>query len=102
MYAFLTGELPYGNPQTMSGLRRRMWAKPLPPRAIRREIQRWLQEVVLRCLWPRAAARYQSAARLRQVLRDPEGGGSPHTERADRIEPLSCWQNLKGMFKAHS
>ena len=98
MYELLTGELPFGNPQTMSGLRRRMWAEPFPPRAIRREIPRWLQEVVLRCLEPRAADRYQSAARLRQVLRDPEG--VTLTERADRVEPPSFWENLKGMFKA--
>ena len=98
MYELLTGELPFGNPQTMSGLRRRMWAEPFPPRAIRREIPRWLQEVVLRCLEPRAADRYQSAARLRQVLRDPEG--VTLTARADRVEPPSFWQNLKGMFKA--
>lgn len=43
MYELLTGELPFGNPQTMSGLRRRMWAEPFPPSAIRREIPRWLQ-----------------------------------------------------------
>ncbi len=98
MYELLTGELPFGNPQTMSGLRRRMWAEPFPLRAIRREIPRWLQEVVLRCLEPRAADRYQSAARLRQVLRDPEG--VTLTERADRVEPPSFWENLKGMFKA--
>ncbi len=98
MYELLTGELPFGNPQTMGGLRKRMWAEPFPPRAIRREIPRWLQEVVLRCLEPRAADRYQSAARLRQVLRDPEG--VTLTERADRVEPPSFWENLKGMFKA--
>ena len=98
MYELLTGELPFGNPQTMSGLRKRMWAEPLPLRAIRREIPRWLQEVVLRCLEPRAADRYQSAARLRQVLRNPEG--VTLTERADRVTPSSFWQNLKGMFRA--
>jgi eukaryotic-like serine/threonine-protein kinase len=98
MYELLTGELPFGSPQTMNGLRKRMWAEPFPPRAIRREIPRWLQEVVLRCLEPRAADRYQSAARLRQVLRDPEG--VTLTERADRVEPPNFWENLKGMFKA--
>lgn len=98
MYELLTDELPFGNPQTMSGLRRRMWAKPLPPRAIRREIPRWLQEVILRCLEPRAADRYQSASQLRQALRDPEG--IRITERGERIEPPSFWENLKGMFKA--
>jgi serine/threonine protein kinase len=65
MYELLTHELPFGNPQTMSGLRKRMWAEPFPPRALRTEIPRWLQEVILRCLEPRAADRYQSATQLR-------------------------------------
>ena len=98
MYELLTGELPFGNPQTMGGLRKRMWAEPFPPRAIRREIPRWLQEVILRCLEPQAADRYQSAARLRQVLRDPEAVAL--TERSDRLDPPSFWENLKGMFRA--
>ncbi len=98
LYELLTGELPFGNPQSMSGLRKRMWAQPFPPRAIRKEIPRWLQEIVLRCLEPRAADRYQSAARLRQVLRDHES--VTLTERADRVDPLSFWENLKRMFRA--
>jgi serine/threonine protein kinase len=98
MYELLTGELPFGNPQSMSGLRKRMWAQAFPPRAIRKEIPRWLQEVILRCLEPRAADRYQSATRLRQVLRDHES--VKLTERADRLEPLSFWENLKRMLKA--
>ncbi len=98
LYELLTGELPFGNPQTMSGLRKRMWAQAFPPRAIRKEIPRWLQEIVLRCLEPRAADRYQSATRLRQVLRDHES--VTLTERADRVDPLSFWENLKRMFRA--
>ena len=98
MYELLTGELPFGNPQTMSGLRKRIWAEAFPPRAIRKEIPRWLQEVILRCLEARADDRYQSATRLRQVLRDHES--VKLTERADRVEPLSFWENLKRMFRA--
>ena len=98
MYELLTGELPFGNPQTMGGLRKRMWAEPFPPRSIRKEIPRWLQEVILRCLEPRAADRYQSAARLRQVLRDPES--VKLTERADRLEPPSFWENVRRWLKA--
>jgi serine/threonine protein kinase len=98
MYEMLTGELPFGNPQNMSGLRKRMWAQAFPPRAIRKEIPHWLQEVVLRCLEARAADRYQSAARLRQVLRDPES--IILTERAERVEPLSFWENLKRWIRA--
>jgi len=40
MYELLTGELPFGNPQTMGGLRKRLWAEPFPPRGIRKEIPR--------------------------------------------------------------
>ncbi|MEY4522980.1 MAG: hypothetical protein RIR27_56 [Pseudomonadota bacterium] len=98
LYELLTGELPFGNPQSMNGLRKRLWAQAFPPRAIRKEIPRWLQEVVLRCLEPRAADRYQSATRLRQVLRDHES--VTLTERADRVDALSFWENLKRMFRA--
>ena len=98
MYELLTDELPFGNPQSMGGLRKRMWADPFPPRAIRKEIPRWLQEVVLRCLEPRAADRYQSATQLRQALRDPEG--IRITERGERVEPPSFWESFKKWFKA--
>jgi serine/threonine protein kinase len=98
MYELLTGELPFGNPQSMNGLRKRMWAEPFPPRSIRKEIPRWLQEVILRCLESRADDRYQSATRLRQVLRDPES--VKLTERSDRLEPPSFWINLKRWIKA--
>jgi len=98
MYELLTRELPFGNPQTMSGLKKRMWAEPFPPRAIRKEIPRWLQEVVLRCIEPRAADRYQSATQLRQVLRDPES--VKITQRGERVEPPSFWDSLKKWLKA--
>jgi serine/threonine protein kinase len=98
IYELLTSELPFGNPQSMNGLRKRMWAKPFPPRAIRREIPRWLQEVVLRCLEPRADERYQSATRLRQALRDPES--VKLTERSERLEPPSFWESLKRWLRA--
>lgn len=98
LYELLTRELPFGNPQSISGLRKRMWAQAFPPRAIRKEIPGWLQEIVLRCLEPRAADRYQSATRLRQALLDHKS--IILTERADRIDELSFWENLKCMFRA--
>jgi serine/threonine protein kinase len=98
LYELLTGELPFGNPQTIGGLRKRMWAQAFPPRALRKEIPRWLQEVVLRCLEPRAADRYQSATRLRQVLREHDT--IELTERAERVNPLNFWENFKRWFRA--
>lgn len=71
LYELLTNELPFDNPQTLAGLRRRLWASPTPPRALRPDTPPWLQEVVLRCLEVDPGKRYQTANRLRQYLRDP-------------------------------
>ena len=98
LYELLTGELPFGNPQTMGGLRKRLWAEAFPPRAIRKEIPRWLQEVVLRCLEARADDRYQSATQLRQALREPESVRL--TERSERVAPLSFWESMKRWLSA--
>lgn len=98
MYELLTGELPFGNPQSMGGLRKRLWAEPLPPRALRPETPAWLQEIILRCLESRAADRYQSAMRLCQCLRDPESVRL--TERADRLRPLGFFTHLTRWWRA--
>ena len=72
LYQLLTGELPFGAPQTSGGLRQRLWMDPLPPRAHQPELAPWLQEVVLRCLATEAAQRYPSAAHLAFDLQHPE------------------------------
>lgn len=98
LYEMLTGELPFDNPQSLSGLRRRLWAQPTPPRAIRSETPPWLQEVILRCLEARAADRYQSATRLRQCLREPES--VKLTERSERMHSLGFFNGLKRWWRA--
>jgi len=72
LYEMATGKLPFGIPQTMAGLRDRLWIDPVPPRARSRDVPVWLQEVILRCLEPNAEDRYQSAAHLAFDLRHPE------------------------------
>jgi nucleotide-binding universal stress UspA family protein len=72
LYELLTGELPFGAPTTPGGLRQRLWMDPPPPRRHRPELPEWMQEVVLRCLEPRAADRYPSAAHLALDLTHPE------------------------------
>jgi len=72
LYEMATGELPFGVPETMAGLRDRVWRDPVPPRARSPDVPEWLQEIILRCLEPRAEDRYQSAAHVAFDLRNPE------------------------------
>ncbi|MGZ3253649.1 MAG: protein kinase domain-containing protein [Burkholderiaceae bacterium] len=72
LYHLATGQRPLGNPDTVRGLRRRLWRDPLPPRAHNPQIQPWLQEVILRCLEVDPAARYASAAQLAFDLQHPD------------------------------
>ncbi|UVC07816.1 universal stress protein [Rhizobium sp. TH2] len=70
MYFFATGEQPFGDPESLRGLRRRLWRDPWPPRALRPEISPALQEVILRCLEVKPDRRYQTAAQIANDLRD--------------------------------
>jgi nucleotide-binding universal stress UspA family protein len=71
LYEMTTGELPFGVPASMAGLRNRLWFDPVPPRVRTAGIPPWLQEIILRCLEPVAANRYQSAAHVAFDLRNP-------------------------------
>ena len=71
LYEMATGKLPFGVPATMAGLRDRLWLDPVPPRLRSDGIPPWLQEIILRCLEPRAEERYRSAAHLAFDLRHP-------------------------------
>jgi serine/threonine protein kinase len=71
LYQLVTGELPFGEPQTAAGLRQRLWMDPTPPRKLCPAVPTWLQEVILRCLEPEAAQRYPSAAHLAFDLTHP-------------------------------
>jgi len=70
MYFFATGTRPFGDPQRLSGLKKRLWRDPHPPRALNRNLPPALQEVILHCLEVNPAWRYQSAAQLANDLRD--------------------------------
>lgn len=98
LYQLLTGELPFGAPQTRRGLRQRLWMDPPPPRQRRREVPAWLQEVVLRCLEPQAADRYPSAAHLAFDLRHPKQVrvGS----RGNRLKGAGAWEHLRRWVRA--
>jgi nucleotide-binding universal stress UspA family protein len=82
LYHLATGERPFGNPGSPAGLRRRLYRDPMPPRALRPEIPRWLQEAILRCLEVDPDARHATAAQLAHDLQHPEQVAL--TARADR------------------
>jgi protein-serine/threonine kinase len=73
LYFLATGERPHGDPQTLPGLKRRLWRDPKPPRALRPDIPPWLQEAILRCLEVQPDRRHPTAAQLAYDLRHPEG-----------------------------
>jgi len=61
---FTTGERPFGDPQSLKGLKRRIWRDPQPPIALRPDCPAWFQEIILRCLEVEPARRYPNAAQL--------------------------------------
>lgn len=64
MYFFATGVRPYGDPQSLKGLKKRVWRDPAPPRQLVPSIPPALQEVILRCLSPDPEVRHPTAAQL--------------------------------------
>jgi eukaryotic-like serine/threonine-protein kinase len=71
LYALATGRNPWGTPETLRGVRKRLWRDPVPPRATRPEIPEWLQQIILRALSVDPMRRYQTAAQLGFDLRHP-------------------------------
>jgi eukaryotic-like serine/threonine-protein kinase len=62
LYELATARLPFGAPTSLSGLRKRLYRAPTPPRALVRAIPESLQEIILRCLEVDARDRYPKAA----------------------------------------
>src|SRR5574343_1437723 len=98
LYHLSTGERPFGQPNSVRGLRRRLFVEPVPPRAIRPELPPWLQEVILRCLEVKPEKRYQSAAQLALDLREPRG--VVLTARAEKLQVSGGMRRLKRWFFA--
>lgn len=98
LYHLATGARPFGNPDSVRGLRERLYRAPRPPRTLRPDCPPWLQEVVLRCLEPRADDRHQSAAQLAFDLQHPSQVAL--TGRADRLSVPGRWRTLRRWFAA--
>src|SRR6476469_5579829 len=89
LYFFTTGERPFGESETLRGMRRRLWRDPHPPRKLRPDYPPWLQEIVLRCLEIEPVWRQPTASQLAFELAHPDQ--VKLTARSERLkrDPLS-------------
>src|SRR6266850_737720 len=89
LYFFTTGERPFGESETLRGMRRRLWRDPYPPRRLKADYPPWLQEIVLRCLEIEPVWRHPTASQLAFELAHPEQ--VKLTARSERLQrdPLS-------------
>jgi serine/threonine protein kinase len=72
LYELVTGKLPFGSPQRRSGMLKRFWRDPVPPRKLRPDCPDWMQEIILRCLEIEPEARYASGSQLAFALQHPD------------------------------
>jgi eukaryotic-like serine/threonine-protein kinase len=98
LYELATGEVPFGSPNSVKGMRLRLWMDAKPPRALRPDMPEWLQEVILRCLAHEAADRYPSAAHLAFDLTHPDQ--VKITARGRRVGGTGFWAHLLRWLKA--
>jgi len=84
LYQLCTGHLPFGEPASLSGFRRRLFLDPLPPRRWVPDLPGWMQEIILHCLEVEAEKRYATAAQLAFDLAHPNH--VTLTERATRLK----------------
>ncbi len=98
LYHFTTGARPFGAPDNVRGLRRRLHTLPVPPRALRPDCPPWLQEIILRCLEVDPAQRWQTGAQLAWAFKDPVQVRL--TERAVRNDTGTRIDRLRRWFAA--
>jgi eukaryotic-like serine/threonine-protein kinase len=101
IYELATGRLPFGDPPRLSGVRKRLWRDPLPPRALQADIPEWLQEIILRALEVDPARRYQSAAQLIFDLAHPLQvrltARAHKTTRDGSMAVFRRWRRMRGL-----
>ena len=100
LYALATGRNPWGTPETLRGVRKRLWRDPEPPRAIRPEIPEWLQEIILRALVVDPMQRYQTAAQMAFDLSHPQQVKlTPRALKLKRDGWLQVWDRWRILRK---
>ena len=93
LYFFTTGVRPFGESETLGGMRRRLWRDPYPPRQLKPDYPPWLQEIVLRCLEIEPVWRHPTASQLAFDLAHPDQ--VKLTARSERLkrDPLgTVWR----------
>ncbi|MBN8480076.1 MAG: universal stress protein [Xanthomonadales bacterium] len=95
LYYLATGQTPFGAPTSTSGLKRRLYRDPVPPRMVQPAMPRWLQEIILRCLEVDPDNRYPTAAQLAFDLQHPEqvvlSARAERSERGGVIDTTRRW-----------
>jgi eukaryotic-like serine/threonine-protein kinase len=93
LYFFTTGVRPFGESETMAGMRRRLWRDPYPPRQLSKDYPPRLQEIVLRCLEIEPAWRYPTASQLAFELAHPDQVKlTARSERLKRDPLTTVWR----------
>jgi serine/threonine protein kinase len=93
LYFFTTGVRPFGETETLRGMRRRLWRDPHPPRKLKDDYPPWLQEVVLRCLEIEPVWRHPTASQLAFELSHPDQIKlTARSERLQRDPISSVWR----------
>jgi nucleotide-binding universal stress UspA family protein len=93
LYFFTTGVRPFGESETLRGMRRRLWRDPYPPRKLRPDYPPWLQEIVLRCLEIEPVWRHPAASQLAFELAHPDQVKlTARSERLNRDPISTVWR----------
>jgi len=88
-YFFTTGVRPFGESETMRGMRRRLWRDTYPPRKLKADYPPWLQEIVLRCLEIEPVWRHPTASQLAFETRPSDQVKLTAPVRAGDRDPIS-------------
>src|SRR5215218_10228696 len=93
LYFFTTGERPFGETETLRGMKRRLWRDHYPPRQLKGDYPPWLQEIVLRCLEIQPVWRQPTASQLAFELAHPEQVKlTARSERLQRDRLTTAWR----------
>ena len=72
LYELATAEKPFGEPGTEAGMRRRLFQSPAAPRELNKDLPRWFQEIIQKCMEVDPVRRYADTGRLLFDLNNPD------------------------------